>query len=88
MWRLIDRIAASDMRRAPNIVRYRTMAASDAVVIRWIAERVPVLTSETADGILDVHALAGASSPSPMVTPTDRDLIDACRNWLLVAAMA
>lgn len=70
LWQLVDRVSAASLGGARNAVRHRTLAASGSAIIGWLANRVPMLTSETAEGLLDVSA--------------DRDVVDACRIWLAV----
>jgi hypothetical protein len=85
LWQVVDPVASSELGETRNIVRSRTTATSGAVLIRWLSQRVSFLAPNGSECILNVHAFHGSRSRSPMVTPTDRDLIEACQNLLAVA---
>jgi hypothetical protein len=88
MWGLIDQVATLELGGARNSVRYRTMASAGAIIIRWLAERADKLASATTLSILDPAEISRPSSRpkgvKATVKPTDRDLVDACEQWLAV----
>lgn len=87
MYQVIDQVASLELGGARNSVRYRTMANSGAIIIRWLANRTEVLSSPGRISILDIDSLRnGTSGPphKPTVNPTDGDLVDACDQWLAV----
>jgi hypothetical protein len=88
MWQVNEQVSTLYLGGAKNTVRYRTMAMSGAVIIRWLAERAHLLTGSSLTSVIDVNLirspLGNANSRQPMVSPTDRDLWDACNQWLAV----
>lgn len=88
MWQVNEQVSTLYLGGAKNTVRYRTMAMSGAVIIRWLAERAHLLTGSSLSSVIDVNMirspLGNANSRHPMVSPTDRDLWDACNQWLAV----
>jgi hypothetical protein len=85
MWQVIDQVAALELGGARNSVRYRTMAQSGAVIIRWLANNASRLSGVGRLKLLDETAIRLARvSGRPTVDPTDRDLVDACEQWLAV----
>ena len=81
IWQVIEIVSASELGGAHNPWRYRTMAISGGIMIGWLACRAEMLTS-AGPNLLDLSAIDGPPSPSPLATPTDRDLVDACRSWI------
>lgn len=93
MWQVIDQVASLELGGAKNSIRYRTMATSGAIIIRWLAEHAAVLVSTDQIIVLDVNQLRNLNSMrargvKPTVAPTDRDLVDACDQWLAVTGTA
>jgi len=93
MWQVIDQVASLELGGAKNSIRYRTMATSGAIVIRWLAEHAQVLVSTDQIIVLDVNQLRNLSTMrargvKATVKPTDRDLVDACDQWLAVTGTA
>jgi hypothetical protein len=88
MWQVIDQVATLELGGAKNSIRYRTMATAGAVIIRWLAERGPALSGTTMSTLLDVNQIRNPSvrlnGGKPLVSPTDRDLVDACDQYLAV----
>jgi hypothetical protein len=85
MFQVIDQVATLELGGAKNGIRYRTMAQSGAVIIRWLANRGSLLSSASFRSALDLTVIAQErSSPQPMVDPTDFDLVNACEQWLAV----
>ena len=85
MWQLIEQVAASDLGGAVNTVRYRTTAMAGAIIIAWLAQRSSVLASNKRSTALDTKQIRGSDhSPKPTSKPDDRDLTDACEQWLAV----
>ncbi len=93
MWQVIDQVASLELGGAKNSIRYRTMATSGAIIIRWLAEHAAVLVSTDQIIVLDVNQLRNLNSlrargVKATVKPTDRDLVDACDQWLAVTGTA
>jgi hypothetical protein len=93
MWQVIDQVASLELGGAKNSIRYRTMATSGAIIIRWLATHAPVLVSTDQIIVLDVNQLRNlntmrARGVKATVAPTDRDLVDACDQWLAVTGTA
>ena len=88
LWSVIDQVATLELGGARNSVRYRTMATAGAIIIRWLAERADKLASATTLSILDPAEISRPSSRpkgvKATIRPTDRDLVDACEQWLAV----
>ena len=86
MWQVVEQVAVSDLGGAVNTLRYRTLATAGAVVIAWLAQHSSLLTSTTRSTVLDVSQIRGAKhSSKPTLKPNDRDLTDACEQWLAVS---
>jgi hypothetical protein len=88
MWQVIDQVAALELGGSKNSVRYRTMAASGAIIIAWLAQNARELSSTAFGSILN---LADIQDPSPRpvgtkptTAPTDFELVNACEQWLAV----
>lgn len=88
MWQVIDQVAATDLGGARNSIRYRTMAASGAIIIAWLANHAVELSSGSFDSILDIDEIRNPplrrAGVKPTTDPTDADLVNACEQWLAV----
>lgn len=88
MWQVIDQVASLELGGAKNSVRYRTMANAGAIIIRWLAKHANDLTGAGRRGILSPSAIrnpsALGSGRKALDDPSDRDLVDACEQWLAV----
>ena len=88
MWHVVDQVATLDLGGARQTVRYRTLASTGTVIIRWLARHSAVLTADAAT-VLDTSLLLsytpGSVPPRLSPTPTDLDLVMACEHWLAVA---
>jgi hypothetical protein len=93
MWQLIDKVNRDYFGGAHDTKRYRTRAKAGAVIIRWIANNAAKLARVSGD-VIDVEALTRAKPQhvpgghNPTVDPTDRDLVDACEQWLAAGDVA
>jgi hypothetical protein len=93
MWQVVDQVASLELGGAKNSIRYRTMATSGAVIIRWLAQHASVLVSADQIIVLDINQLRNLSTMrargvKATVSPTDRDLVDSCDQWLAVTGTA
>lgn len=84
VWQVIDQVATLELGGARNSVRQRTMATAGATIIRWLARNIDKLTSIGHGIFLDPTPNPFDPRHKPMSNPTDRDLIDACEQWLAV----
>ena len=85
MWQVVEQVAVSELGGAVNTLRYRTLATAGAIVIVWLAQRSSLITSTARSTVLDVKRIRGPEhSPNPTSKPNDRDLTDACEQWLAV----
>jgi hypothetical protein len=88
MWQVIDQVSAMELGGGGNTVRYRTMAASGAIIMSWLAKNTSRLVSTSYDPVLNVDEIRNPiprSSGSKATTdPTDSDLVNACSQWLAV----
>ncbi len=88
IWQVIDQVATLDLGGARNSVRYRTMANSGAIIIRWLAENANLIGRAGRGDLFSQSDLLGSSggteATQPLVKPTNRDLIDACDQYLAV----
>jgi len=87
LWQVIDQVATLELGGAANSRRARTLATSGAVVIAWLAERASALTSGQGPDLLRLDQLTLPASTTPLATPTDRDLVTACEDWLSAASL-
>jgi hypothetical protein len=78
-WQLIDLVALLDLGGARNTVRHRTRAQAGATIMRWLANTSGKLSAR------DLRKQR--KSATPVQSPTDRDLVDACALWLAVAGI-
>jgi hypothetical protein len=83
MWQVVDQVASLELGGARNTVRYRTMAQTGATIIRWLGEHASQLSS-FGNVIDETEVRRNIKSQNPMSDPTDRDLVDACEQWLAV----
>lgn len=92
MWQVIDQVATLELGGARNGIRYRTMATSGAIVIRWLAERANVLAAGYGTDILNMSELRRPTprpaGHKPTTHPTDRDLVDAVEQYLAVTGVS
>jgi hypothetical protein len=88
MWQVIDQVATLELGGAKNSVQQRTLATSGSVIIRWLAERAQLLASPSTLTIIDLNQIRNpmprSSGQKSTTNPTDRDLVDACEQWLAV----
>jgi hypothetical protein len=87
-FQLIDQVATLELGGARDSRRYRTMANAGAIIIGWLAERAGLLNSPGRIRVLDLDQIRD-DAPRPVGTkvlakPNDRDLVDACEQWLAV----
>jgi hypothetical protein len=88
-WRqVVEQVSVFELGGAKNVVRASTMANSGAIIIRWLAENSSRLSGVFQTAILDPLELRKPSmrpaGVKATVAPTDRDLVDACEQWLAV----
>jgi hypothetical protein len=88
MWQVIEQVAANELGGARSSVRHRTMLTSGATIIAWLAKNSRRLKSVAGASIISAKALTGSQRSRGEVrvstNPTDRDLLDACQQWLAV----
>ena len=88
MWQVIEQVSIYELGGARNTVRYRTMATAGAIIIRWLATHTDRLAGTFGDAVLDVDQIRRPPLRPKGVRatdqPTDRDLVDACEQWLAV----
>ncbi|HET7233660.1 MAG TPA: hypothetical protein VFJ16_26865 [Longimicrobium sp.] len=87
-FQLLDQVSALELGGAKNGIRYRTMATSGAIIIRWLAERARVLSAGYGAPLLNMAEIRRPSprpaGQKPTTHPTDRDLVDAVEQWLAI----
>lgn len=81
MFQVIDQVATLELGGAKNSIRYRAMADSGAVIIRWLANNGSRLMSSYGN-VLDLTQKG--NSKTPKINPTDYDLVNGCEQWLAV----
>lgn len=88
MWGVVDQVAALELGGARDSIRYRTMATSGAIIVRWLANHARQLASANIVNVLDVNEIANPIPRPPGTKPTtdpfDSDLATACERWLAV----
>lgn len=88
MWQVVDQVAAMELGGAKNSIRYRTMANSGAIIIRWLANRANLLAGASLVDVIDrrqiLNPIPRPVNVKPTVDPTDYDLFNACEQWLAV----
>lgn len=88
MYGVIDQVAALELGGPRDSIRYRTMASSGAVIIRWLANNAKNLASINSPTVLDMQEIAmpegHRSGSSAMINPHASDLVNACERWLAV----
>jgi hypothetical protein len=92
MWQVIDQVASLELGGARNSVRYRTLANSGAVIIRWLANNADNLAGSSYNDIIDPQSIRRptprAATVKPTVDPTNYDLVTACEQYLAVSGIA
>jgi hypothetical protein len=85
-WQVIEQVNALDLGTPRNTYRYRTMAFSGAVVMRWLAQNASRLTGSISQILSDdvVRAAIESDSATALRNPNDYDLVNACEAWLAV----
>ena len=87
MWQVVDQVASLELGGAKNSIRYRTMAESGAVIMRWLADKQSRLT-RIGSVVIDPQAVRDfnprATGEKASTNPTDYDLVNACEQWLAV----
>ena len=83
MWQVIDQVNVNYLGGAKNSTRYRTLARSGAIIIRWLANNHDRLVNRSGTDVISPNAITSAQlrmlgSTNPMVEPTDWDLVQAC----------
>lgn len=88
MWQVIDQVAALELGGSRNSVRYRTMAASSAIILGWLAKNARKLSSTSFGPILDMDEIRNPppreAGKKASTDPTDFDMVNACEQWLAV----
>jgi hypothetical protein len=88
MRQLIEQVSIYELGGARDVTRYFTMATAGAIIIRWLAQKAPDLSGAYLRPILDINVVRKPTMRQPTVKatkdPTDRDLVDACEQWLAV----
>ena len=86
-WQVIDQVATLELGGAKNSIRYRTMAASGAIIIAWLADHTEELSASFGT-LLDMDEIRNPSPQpngyKPTLHPSDFDLFNACDQWLAV----
>src|SRR5262249_56178243 len=83
IWQVVEQVAALELGGAKNSYRYRTMAMSGTVIIRWLGDRSQILASFSPQRVLDPDVIKNQQASSkPTTSPTDFDLVNACEQWL------
>ncbi len=90
MWGVIDQIAQVELGGARNSSKYRTLATSGAICVRWLGDNLDRLRDPT----MPIIELKDVSNPPARMAgqtatshPTDYDLINACELWLADSAL-
>jgi hypothetical protein len=86
LWQVIDQVATLELGGARNSVRYRTMANSGAIIIRWLANNSRRLSRVGYERLLSEQDLVdpGREGREPLDEPANFDLIEACEQYLAV----
>jgi len=84
LWQVVDRVATLELRRG-SAARYRTMATTGAIIIRWLANNHERLRASARVSLLEPRALQPrGSSHKPIKDPTARELVEACEQQLVI----
>ncbi len=88
LWQVIDQVATLELGGSRGTMRYRTMATSGAVIIRWLADRRTQLTGSAFTDLINLNNVRfpppRPSGEKPWTIPNDADLVTACEQWLAV----
>ena len=88
MWQVVDQVAALELGGQRDSVRYRTMANSGAIIIRWLANRGNDLSSAGLGEVLNMNEIVRPrirpKGDKVTLNPYDSDLVNACERWLAV----
>jgi hypothetical protein len=89
MWQVVDQVAGLELGGARNSVKYRTMATAGAIIIAWLAKNAERI-QRTYDDLIDMRELRfppTRRNGSAINNPSDYDMVNACEQWLAVAAI-
>jgi hypothetical protein len=92
MWQVVDQVATIYLGGAPNTNRYRTMAATGATIISWLATNTAKLQNK--NNRLPLIKIRKSARPRQSellkiaTKPTDADLSNACEQWLSVSGLS
>ncbi len=88
LWQLIEQVAVYELGKMVSTSPARTKATAGAVIIKWLANNADRLSGPYISSILDTDVLSRPSmrraGERATQKPTDRDLVDACEQWLAV----
>jgi hypothetical protein len=88
LWQLIEQVSVYELGKMVSTSPARTKATAGAVIIKWLADHAAALSGPYTTSILDLDVIRKPSMRAPGVkatqAPTDRDLVDACEQWLAV----
>lgn len=88
IWGVVDQVATLELGGARDTVRWRTMAGSGAIIIRWLAKKASALAAVGSGDVLDVNEIyrprVRPSGSKATTDPYDSDLVNACERWLAV----
>jgi hypothetical protein len=88
MRQLIEQVSIYELGGARDVTRFFTMATSGAVIISWLVKKAPELSGSYLRPLLDINVVRQQSlrqqSQRASQDPNDRDLVDACEQWLAV----
>jgi hypothetical protein len=88
MRQLIEQVSIYELGGARDVTRFFTMATSGAIIISWLVKKAPELSGSYVRPILDINTVRQQALRSPSQrasqNPNDRDLVDACEQWLAV----
>jgi hypothetical protein len=88
MWQVVDQVAALELGGQRDSIRYRTMANSGAIIIRWLANKGNELASVNLGEVLNTNEIVRPrihpKGDKVTLNPFDSDLVNACERWLAV----
>lgn len=88
MWQVVEQVSAFELGGARSSSRYRTLATSGAVIIAWLAKKAEHLSGSYQPSPIEMDEVrrptSRAQGTKATADPTDRDLVDACEQWLAV----
>lgn len=87
-WQVVERVAATELGGAPNVVKYRTMAESGKAIIDLVAKHAKVWSTSTGNPLFNEDPTRATTAPFDIPTEDQEQLMRHTQYWLAVNGVA